>query len=107
MKKQIIKLNSHLIPKVKSARKMATTRLGIKSKYHVGPFVIEDASDSDKIYDFSLYICRIELIRFKEIDIDLANVEGYDYVDDFKAELVKIYGKIKESDFLTVIYFSS
>lgn len=105
MDKQIIKLNPGLIDLVETGQKTATTRLGLKAKYHLGPVKFVNAKVPEDIVDGGYEIYKIEAISFCEITQELAEIENYKSIEEFQKALIDIYGPIEEYATLTVIYW--
>lgn len=100
---QEIKLRSDLIEKVLNGEKKAMTRLGLKS-YTLGYVEFYNPENpKHRAVDFT--ITKLEAVAFCDITTELANLEGYANVDEFKAVLKHIYGHINDYATLTVVEF--
>lgn len=98
-----IKMNPELMPLIRNKIKTATTRKGIK-KVHLGDCEIVNNQNSTDV--ISGFIHKIEIIRFKDISLELAEIENYHNPEELKKKLIEIYGPITDEQFMTIIYFN-
>ena len=105
MKKQIIKLNPELIDQVENNGKRATTRLGLKTRYHLGPVLFQNSEAPLDILDNNFEIQKIEAISYCDLSEELAHQEGYKNGIQFRKALREIYGPIDDYATCTVIHF--
>lgn len=103
--KQVLKMNMELMDLVENGSKVATTRLGFKTKYTLGDVVFQNNEVKDDLLDIGAYIYKIEAIDFCEIDDKLAEIENYKSAKGLKDKLIEIYGRITEHEQVTVIYW--
>lgn len=105
MDKQVIKVNSSLVDVIKTGKKLATTRLGLKTKYHLGPVKFINAEVPGEEIDDGWVIWKIEAVFFCNLTQELAETESYATLRDFRKALMNIYGPIEDFATLTVIYW--
>jgi hypothetical protein len=90
--------------KIRSGKKTATTRMGLKN-YQVGPVVFVNSKDSeDRIEGFNIW--SIVATHFDQLNFPLWEQEGYTGHVPFINALERIYGKIEREQIMTVVYFS-
>jgi len=102
---QGISLNKELFPKVRTGKKVASTRLGVKD-YSVGnAFFVNPGNEEERV---KVVVNTIFLSTFEDILKDKMHsvLEGYDSKREFLDEMYGIYGKIEPQDIMTVIFFS-
>jgi len=97
-----IKLQPQLLSLVLDGLKRATTRKGLKD-YILGPARLINSENKEDI--LNIYIRKLETIRFKHIDDDLAKIENYECAEDLKSALVGIYGTIDDNEEMTIVDF--
>ena len=101
---QFINMNSDLMHVIRTGVKSATTRLGIKTKYSLGPLRIFNAKNKyDVIEGKEIY--KIESLPLCSLTDDIAELEGYSCKEELINKLVEIYGNIDEYEQMTVIYW--
>jgi len=101
----IIKLKPSLMDLVDNGSKTATTRLGLKTKYTLGPVKFQNSEVAEDLIDIGAEIYKIESISFCDISDKLAEIENYKSASELKKALTNIYGFIDEFETLTVIYW--
>lgn len=99
-----IKVNPELIDNIENSSKRATTRLGLKTKYTLGPVNFVNSINEDDVIDgYDIY--KIESLAFCELTEELATEEGFNNLNDFRNKLIEIYGTIDDYATMTVIYW--
>lgn len=94
---QNIKFSSELMQLVENGTKIATTRLGVKSKYHLGSVAMIDAANPGIVL-CGFEITKIETRTYNGLDKKLALEEGYEFLSEFCDKLREIYKGDKNAD---------
>jgi hypothetical protein len=105
MEKQIIKLTPELLDNVQNNDKRATTRLGLKTRYHLGPVAFQNNEVQSDIVDDGFEIYSLKAVAFCDLSEDLAIEEGFKSSMELRNKLVEIYGPINDYATCTVIWF--
>lgn len=96
-----INFDSEYVEPIISGRKITTVRRGIKS-YPVGK-IVELTADGER---FALAkVKKVVVKRVKELNDADAVKDGFDSREDLISALKRIYGSIKDEDFVTVVHF--
>ncbi len=96
-----INFDEEFVEPIISGRKITTVRRGIKS-YPVGRVVELTAGGST----FALArVKKVVVKRIKELNDEDARKDGFDSKDELLSALKKIYGDVKDNEFVTVVHF--
>lgn len=100
-----LKLKKELFDMVRTGRKVATTRLGVKDVC-VGLARFVDPNGSDEAVN--IQINKIELVTFGDILFNniLPVLEGYRSRLEYLNAIEDIYGRIVTEQKMTIIYFT-
>ncbi len=96
-----INFDEEFVEPIVSGRKVTTVRRGIKS-YPVGRVVELTAGGS------TFAIARVKKVvvkRVRELNDEDARRDGFESRNELLSALKKIYGDVKESEFVTVVHF--
>lgn len=97
-----IKLVPSLFEKAKLGYKKASTRLGIK-EFTVGESEVVNNQTHESV---PVFIHKIEVRKYKDIDDKLAQIEDYQMAEELKEALKVHYPDISDNDYITVVHFS-
>ncbi len=96
-----INFDEEFVEPIVSGRKVTTVRRGIKS-YPVGRVVELTAGGNT----FALAkVKKVVVKRIKELSDEDARRDGFESRDELLSALKKIYGDVKENEFVTVVHF--
>lgn len=96
-----INFDTEYVGQIISGEKVTTVRKGIKS-YSVGK-VVELTSNGEK---FALArVKKVVVKRVKELNDEDAKRDGFDSREALISALKKIYGSIRDDEFVTVVHF--
>lgn len=102
---QQIKFNADLMEVITSGSKTATTRLGLKDKYIMGPVEFVDAGNAEHRLT-GYFLNKAEYVPYEELTDELAWKEGYTTLDELQEALVGIYGEIEPEQMVTVLHWA-
>ena len=96
-----INFDEEFVEPIMSGRKVTTVRRGIKS-YPVGRIVELTAGGNT----FALArVKKVVVKRVRELNDDDAKRDGFESRNDLLSALKKIYGDVRDSEFVTVVHF--
>ncbi|AIY89870.1 ASCH domain-containing protein [Geoglobus acetivorans] len=102
MEQKRINFDSEYVEAIMDGRKVTTVRKGIK-RYPVGRIV--DLTAESKPFARAR-VDKVVVKRIKELtDID-AKLDGFENREELIEALKRIYGKVKDEEFVTVVHFT-
>jgi hypothetical protein len=101
-KNNIILMHSVRMAPIRSGKKRATLRKGIRD-YTLGLACIENTDDKS---DFVLItITAIEVIKFNKITANIVEDEGYSNLEDLRESMLRIYPDLNDNSDVTYVSF--
>ncbi|WP_290596813.1 MULTISPECIES: ASCH domain-containing protein [unclassified Archaeoglobus] len=96
-----INFDAEFVDRIISGEKITTVRRGIKS-YPVGR-IVELTANGER---FALAkVKKVVIKRLKELTEEDARRDGFESRDALLSTLKRIYGEIKDEEFVTVVHF--
>lgn len=96
-----ILIREELLKSVLSGQKKTTCRFG-KRDYKLEETILQSNSSNN----FALInITKLDYITVKDLNEEIAYLDGFKTKSEFISVLEDIYGKLKDNDIITVVYF--
>jgi len=102
MEQKRINFDSEYIEAIMDRKKVTTVRKGIK-RYPVGRIV--DLTAENKPFARAR-VDKVVVKRVKELTDEDAKKDGFNNKEELIEALKRIYGKIKENEFVTIVHFT-
>ncbi|MCS7122295.1 MAG: ASCH domain-containing protein [Archaeoglobaceae archaeon] len=97
-----VNFDPEYVPLIVEGKKKTTIRKGIKS-YPVGRLV-EFTVENSKVFAIAR-IKKVVVKRISELTDSDAEIDGFKNKNELLRALRKIYGDVKDSEFVTIIHF--
>jgi len=102
MEQKRINFDQEYVEMIKRGKKVTTIRRGIK-RYPVGR-LIELTVDNKPFAKAKVE--KVVVKRVRELGYEDARLDGFESVDELMLALKKIYGNVREDEFVTVVHFT-
>ncbi|MET1123634.1 MAG: ASCH domain-containing protein [Archaeoglobaceae archaeon] len=97
-----INFDPEYVPLILEGRKRTTVRKGIKS-YPVGR-IVELTVENSRVFALAR-VNKVVVKRVSELSDEDARLDGFESREELIRALRRIYGEVKDGDFVTVVHF--